>query len=200
MSSLIEELFLKSNLLVFIINILLLKKIYAVYKHMRLNSEINLEILIFVEIVSYNFTTMFHTITILVFLVNIIPNMEIKSYLFYGKYFLIITGWGHFWFFHGISKKGDGCKKKVSDYLTLHFDMFYISVTMESSVMSITHILKGVWDDPLSAVDLYSFFFTCVDKSYIWVGDLYHFDVIWCLEFHFPNGGGCNQSVNRIWM
>ena len=59
---------------------------------MRLNSEINLEILIFVEIVSYNFTTMFHTITILVFLVNIIPNMEIKSYLFYRKYFLIITG------------------------------------------------------------------------------------------------------------
>ena len=58
---------------------------------MRLNSEINLEILIFVEIVSYNFTTMFHTITILVFLVNIIPNMEIKSYLFYRKYFLKIT-------------------------------------------------------------------------------------------------------------
>ena len=47
---------------------------------MRLNSEINLEILIFVEIVSYNFTTIFHTLTILVFLINIIPNKEIQSY------------------------------------------------------------------------------------------------------------------------
>ena len=62
-----------------------------VYKHVRCNSEINLEILIFVEIVSWNLTKMFHALTILVFLVNIIPNKEIKSYLFYRKYFLKIT-------------------------------------------------------------------------------------------------------------
>jgi hypothetical protein len=48
--------------------------------------------LILVEVVSCNFAKMFHTITILVFLVNIIPKKEIKSYLFYRKYFLKITG------------------------------------------------------------------------------------------------------------
>ena len=52
---------------------------------MRCNSEINLEILIFVEIVSCNLTKMFHTLAILVFLVNIKPNKEIESYYSVGS-------------------------------------------------------------------------------------------------------------------
>jgi hypothetical protein len=63
-------------------------------------------------------------------------------------------------------------------------------ITVASSVMSITHPLKGVWNWPQPAADGYLCYINATS------GQLCHFYVIWWSEFYFRDAS--YQQENKI--
>jgi len=80
----------------------------------------------------------------------------------------------------------------MRDYPTLHsftnyskgtalLVLFYISITVGSSIMSVTHTLKWVWNSPSLVL------FTSVNKHYIWAFPI--IQVLFVIEIYFQDVG-----------
>ena len=80
----------------------------------------------------------------------------------------------------------------MRDYLTLHLDtiaVLHLTVTVESSIMSIIRILRWVWNGPKPAVFYYELFFfnfwINLHSSFCLPWDFCHLKVILAGKCHF---------------